>query len=142
MIGKLLTVIILFTIGWIIYAKVFGTAEEKQMANKITNSFTSLVSGITGAIKHEADKGTFTKAMEKTSEAISALRSDDKSGDYSAKIAALEAERKQLEAQLEQGKKLKSTIDKANSDEKTKKQLNDLADKINAVSKEMEQSKK
>jgi hypothetical protein len=142
MIGKLLTVIIIFTIGWLIYANFFGTAAEKQIANQITSSFKGLAGGVTSAIKNEADKGTFTKAMESTTKAITTLREGDKNGEYTAKIAALEAERKQLEGQLEQGQKLKSTIDKTKSDEKVKQQLNDLADKINVVSEEMKNNKK
>lgn len=142
MIGKLITLVVLFTIGWLVYANFFGTAEEKEMAKNITNSFTSLVKGITGAIKHEADKGTFNKAFDKAAEAINALRSDDKNGDYTTKIAELDAERKRLEAQLEEGKKLKSTADQIATNEKTKQQLNDLADKISALSAEMEKNKK
>jgi hypothetical protein len=142
MIGKLIMLVVLFTIGWLVYANFFGTEKEKEMARGITNSFTSLVGGITGAIKHEADKGTFTKAFEKTTEAIGALKNGDKNGDYSAKIAELEAERQRLETQLEQGKKLKSTIDKATADEKTKQDLNNLADKINTLSTEMQKNKK
>lgn len=141
MIGKLLTLVILFTIGWVIYAKFFGNEKEKQIANNITSSFSSLVSGITGAIRNEVDKGTFQKAFQKTSEAIDALRNDDKSGNYAKQIAELEAERKRLESQLETGKQLKSTIDKQQSEEKTRAELKALADKIDSLSKEMQKQK-
>lgn len=141
MLGLIIKLIVVFTIGWLIYASFFGNAEEKKIAGNITSSFKGLVSGITSAIKNEADKGTFTTAFQKTSEAISSLKNGDASGEFSAKIAELEAEKQRLETQVNNAKKLKSTIDQATSDEKTKEDLKKLADKIEQVSKEMETAK-
>ena len=141
MLGTIIKLIIVFTIGWLIYANFFGTPEEKQIAGNITSSFKGLASGITSAIKNEVDKGTFTTAFNKTSEAIASLKEGDAEGKFAAKIAELQAEKERLESQVQTAKKLKSTIDQATADEQTKEDLKKLADQIDKVSKEMEKAK-
>ncbi len=142
MVKFLIKIVILFTIGWLIYAKFFGTAEEKNIARNITGSFVNLVSGITDAIKNEAQKGTFDKALVKTSEALRHLAEQDTKGTYKQRITELEAERKRIEQDMEAAKRLKSTADTVAKNEQLKKDFNRLSDEINKLSGEIEKNNK
>ncbi len=149
MVKFLLKVIILFAIGWFIYANFWGNEKEKEVAknigsgfSKMGEGFVQMLSGTKDAIIIEANKGTFQKALEKTSEGINKLNEMSKNGslktDFSAKVAELEAKKKDLQQKMEAAQRLKNTA----QDEQLKKDFNAIAGEIEQVSKEMEKAKK
>jgi ABC-type phosphate transport system auxiliary subunit len=149
MVKFLLKVIILFAIGWFIYAKFWGNEKEKQVASnigagfsKMGEGFVQMLSGTKDAIIIEANKGTFQKALEKTTEGINKLNEMSKNGslktDFSNRIADLEAKKKDLQQKMEAAKRLND----AAQNEQLKKDFNTIAGEIEQVSKEMEKAKK
>lgn len=140
MIGKLITLIFFFVVGWVAYTQFFGSPEEQKMGREVITSGKQTVKGILNIFKHEGDKikqGTYDDSIDQLGTLLDKLREESKDGAQQEELIQLAEETKRLKEQVEKSKQgFEST-----NDEQTKEDLIKLTEKVQKVVENMEAEK-
>ncbi len=130
MIGKLISLIIFFTIGWVIYTQVFGTDEEQEMGQEVIVNAKETMQGIFGILQHESGKikeGTYDESIQNLGNLLDKLRENAKDEDQKEELSNLKEEQERLKEEVEKAKEPGAEeID----NEKTKEDLKRLTEKV------------
>ena len=111
MIKFLLKIAIPIIIGLLIYNYFFGTQEEKETSKVVFNKTKDLTVSVYDLLKSEKnkfDEGKYDKAMEKLTDVYDAVRnnSDNYTDAQKSELKELESEKKKLQDEINQTKKL------------------------------------
>ncbi|MCO6460047.1 MAG: hypothetical protein J5I59_01480 [Saprospiraceae bacterium] len=133
MIKLLIKIAIPIIIGILIYNYFFGTSEEKETSKIVFQKTKDLTVSVYDMLKSEKDKfdeGKYDKAIDKLNDVLNAAKSNEGqySGQQKDELKNLEKEKKQLQDEINQTKKLsKDEADKKS--ESLDKKLLDLVDR-------------
>ena len=138
MIGKLITLILVFVIGWVVYTQIFGTDEEQAMGEEVIVNFKQTVGSIADIFKHEGGKikeGTYDDSIDKLGALLDQLR--EKSNDISdqQELKQLAEETEQIKQKVQQAKDGLEEV----SDEETRQELQRITEKVQRVVENMEE---
>lgn len=102
MIRSLFSLIVMAVIGWVIYASLFGTAEDKARRDNLFQGVKQTFSATKDIFNAEKDKGTFTKTLQSVGKTLEELGSKTKEmgeqgSDYAEKIAELKRKKEELD---------------------------------------------
>ena len=133
MIGKLISLVIFFTIGWVVYTQVFGTDEEQEMGQEVIGNAKETVQGIFGIFQHESGKikeGTYDESIQNLGNLLDNLRENAKDEDQKEELTGLKEEQTRLKEEVEKAKEPGAEeIDV----EKTKEDLKTLTQKVKKI---------
>ena len=137
MIGKLITLIIVFVIGWVVYTQIFGTEEEQAMGKEVISNAKQTVGSIVDIFKHEGGKikeGTYDDSIDKLGTLLDNLRENSNNADQQHELEILAEETQQIKEKVQQAKEGLEEVD----DEQTRQELEQLTKKVQRVVEEME----
>lgn len=129
--GKLISLVIFFVIGWVIYTQVFGTEEEQQMGKEVISNGKETVKGIIGIFQHESGKikeGTYDESIDKLGSLLDNLRKEAKNDSQKKELDALLTEKERIEEEVTKSKAEGGEEDA--TDEQTKKDLKMLTENV------------
>ena len=81
MIGKLISLVFFFVIGWVVYTQIFGTAKEQEMGQEVIIKSKETIQSIFNIFQHESDKvqaGDYDESIKKVGELLNDLQSNQK----------------------------------------------------------------
>ncbi|MCP4441887.1 MAG: hypothetical protein GY810_23515 [Aureispira sp.] len=147
MIKNLITLVVVFVIGWLAYTQFFGTDKEKEQGRALIGSAKQTFGIVVDIFKSEGEKfqnGTYDDAINKLGKVLDDLRSADKKGDYQDRIAQLVTEKKRLEEKLKpeetpDGPKERSLVPE---NKQTEDDLKKLTDEVNQLLEDMDKNVK
>lgn len=129
---RILTLVVAFLIGWIIYVQFFGTAEDKALKAELLGNVKETgqsVLDILSAEKNRIEEGAYYEALDKLAEAIDKLRNEDKrsGGRYAEELANLEQQRNALKKRIAKVEKKAPEQPASNNNRLVFKKLDDNA---------------
>lgn len=137
MIGKLITLIVVFVIGWVVYTQVFGTDEEQAMGKEVISNAKQTVGSIVDIFKHEGGKiksGTYDDSIDKLGSLLDKLREESTNSDRQEELKQLAEETQQIKEKVSRAKENLEQVD----DEQTREELQRLTEKVQQVVEKME----
>lgn len=149
MIKNLITLVVVFLLGWLAYTQFFGTPEEKEQGRALIGSAKQTFGIVVDIFKSEGEKiqsGTYDDAINKLGSVLDDLRSADKKGDYKDRIAQLQTEKKRLEENLKKEETDTNNDPQARGlvpeNTKTKEELKKLTEDVNQLLEDMDKNVK
>lgn len=140
MIGKLISLVFFFVVGWVVYTQFFGTEQEQEMGQEVISNAKETVKGIFSIMQHESGKikeGTYDDSIEKLGSLLDKLREQAKDEGQQQELQQLAEETMRLKKEVERAKE---GIDGMNVDEeKTKEDLQKLTKNIQTLVNNMEE---
>ena len=134
MVGKLISLIFFFIVGWVVYTQIFGTEQEQEMGKEVIHNAKQTVQGIVGIFQHESGKikeGTYDDSIEKLGALLDNLREQAKESGQEQELNQLAEETQRLKKEV---LRAKEGIDGMNIDEeKTKEDLKKLTENIQSL---------
>ncbi len=138
---SLISLAVTLIIGLLVYNYFFGTEEDKESVPVITQNVNKLLN----STKDKYENGEYDEAIKKVGDLFNELKekAKDFGDDYQERLAELEREKEALEEKLEDTKNMDNTrsitfTDKSKSEEEIKKELEELLQKVDELTKEME----
>ena len=138
MIGKLITLIVFFVIGWVVYTQIFGTSEEQAMGKEVISNAKQTVGSIVNIFKHEGGKikeGTYDDSIDKLGTLLDNLRAQSKNNSQKLELEALAEETKLIKEKVQHAKEGTEEVD----DEQTRQELQRITEKVQKVVEAMEE---
>lgn len=139
MIGKLISLVFFFIVGWVVYTQFFGTKQEQAMGQEVISNAKETVQGIFNIFQHESGKfkeGTYDDSIDKLGALLDRLREQAKSEDSQDEIQNLVQETKRIKEKVEQSKEGEN-ID----EEQTKEDLKKLTKEVEEIVNKMDKKK-
>lgn len=128
MVGKLISLVIFFVIGWVVYTQFFGTEEEQQMGQEVISSAKQTVKGIVGIFQHESGKikeGTYDDSIEKLGSLLDRLREEAKNDETKEELKQLSEETTRIKKEVEKAKEGENV-----DEQQTKQDLKKLTEDV------------
>lgn len=132
MIGKLISLVFFFVVGWVVYTQFFGTEQEQEMGQEVISNAKETVQGIFNIFQHESGKikeGTYDDSIEKLGNLLDKLRAEAKDGKQQEELTELMQETKRIKEQVEKSKEGLESI----NDEQTKEDLKKLTQEVQEI---------
>jgi len=139
MISKLITLVVFFTIGWVVYTQFFGTEEEQKMGKEVIDNAHETVQGIFSIFQHESEKikeGTYDESIDKLGSLLDDLRANSKNKEQKEELSELKDEQDRIKKEVA---KSKETGEEGIDIEKTKEDLKKLTEKVKKIVDVMEE---
>jgi len=79
MIGKLISLVFFFIVGWVVYTQFFGTEQEQAMGQEVIGNAKRTVKGIFNIFLHESGKfkeGTYDDSIDQLGSLLDKLREE------------------------------------------------------------------
>lgn len=106
MIGRLLSLLVVFLIGWVVYVTAFGDEDDIERRNKLFQSVGELTGNVTDILSSEKDKieaGVYDEQLDMLKKAIDNLKeAGGEAGEYADQIKSLQEQQQQLQEQANQ----------------------------------------
>lgn len=139
MVGKLISLIFFFIVGWVVYTQIFGTEQEQEMGKEVIHNAKQTVQGIVSIFQHEGDKikeGTYDDSIEKLGALLDNLRAQAKESGQEQELDQLAEETQRLKKEM---LRAKEGIDGMNIDDsKRQEDLKKLTEDIQKLVNNME----
>jgi ubiquitin C-terminal hydrolase len=140
MIGKLISLVFFFIVGWVVYTQFFGTKQEQAMGQEVIGNAKETVQGIFSIFQHESGKfkeGTYDDSIDKLGALLDRLREQADNEDNQEEILTLVQETKRIKEKVQQSKE-GTEIDEA----QTKEDLKKLTEEVEVIVNKMDKSDK
>jgi flagellar motility protein MotE (MotC chaperone) len=131
MIGKLMSLIFFFIVGWVVYTQFFGTEQEQAMGKEVMGSAKQTVTGIFNIFQHESGKfkeGTYDDSIDQLGALLDKLRKEASDGENKEELIQLVQATKRIKEKVEQSKE-GGEID----EEQTKEELKRLTKEVEVI---------
>jgi hypothetical protein len=132
MIGKLISLVFFFVIGWVVYTQIFGTVKEQEMGQEVISNGKETIQSIFNIFQHESDKvqaGDYDESIEKVGKLLNDLRSEASSDEQKEKLAELEKEKDRISKEIQDSKNSDNPV----VNEKNKEDLKNLVKNIDKL---------
>lgn len=131
MIGKLMSLVFFFIVGWVVYTQFFGTEQEQAMGKEVMGSAKQTVTGIFNIFQHESGKfkeGTYDDSIDQLGALLDKLRKEANDGENKEELIQLVQATKRIKEKVEQSKE-GGEID----EEQTKEELKRLTKEVEVI---------
>jgi len=131
MIGKLISLVFFFIVGWVVYTQFFGTEQEQAMGKEVMGSAKQTVTGIFNIFQHESGKfkeGTYDDSIDQLGALLDKLRKEASDGENKEELIQLVQATKRIKEKVEQSKE-GGEID----EEQTKEELKRLTKEVEVI---------
>lgn len=138
MLGKLITLVFFFVVGWVVYTQLFGSTQEQQMGREVIGSAKQTVQGVFSIFKHEGNKikeGTYDDSIDQLGALLDKLREQTDDNSEKQELIQLSEETERIKEQV---KKSKEGLESVN-DEETKEDLRKLTEQVQKVVERLEE---
>jgi hypothetical protein len=140
MIGKLLSLIFFFVVGWIAYTQFFGTPKEQKMGQEVISNGKETIQSVFNIFFHEGEKiqnGTYDETIEKVGELLNNMRKQAKDDKQTERLDELEAEKDRITEEVHKNNEGDDVV----LTETNKRDLRKLMNKIDLLLDNMEVEK-
>lgn len=137
MLGKLITLVFFFVVGWVVYTQLFGSTQEQQMGREVIGSAKQTVKGIFSIFKHEGNKikeGTYDDSIDQLGSLLDKLREQANDSSDKQELFQLAEETKRIKEQVLKSKQGSESV----NDQQTEQDLKKLAEKVQKVVERLE----
>lgn len=137
MIGKLISLVFFFIVGWVVYTQFFGTQEEQAMGKEVIGNAKETVQGIFNIFQHESGKfkeGTYDDSIDKLGALLDKLREEANNEENQEELKELVQKTKQIKEKVELSKEGEE-IDEEETKKELKKLTEDVEDIVNKMDK-------
>jgi|VirMetMinimDraft_7_1064189.scaffolds.fasta_scaffold18042_5 flagellar motility protein MotE (MotC chaperone) len=144
MIGKLISLVFFFIVGWVVYTQFFGTEQEQAMGKEVIGNAKETVQGIFNIFQHESGKfkeGTYDDSIDKLGTLLDKLREEAGNEENQQELIQLVQETKRIKEKVEQSKE-GVEIDEEQTKEDLKKLTQEVEVIVNKMDEEDKRSKK
>jgi flagellar motility protein MotE (MotC chaperone) len=131
MIGKLMSLVFFFIVGWVVYTQFFGTEQEQAMGKEVIGSAKQTVTGIFNIFQHESGKfkeGTYDDSIDQLGALLDKLRKEASDEENKEELIQLVQATKRIKEKVEQSKE-GGEID----EEQTKEELKRLTKEVEVI---------
>lgn len=136
MVGKLISLVFFFIVGWVVYTQFFGTEQEQAMGKEVIGSAKQTVQGIFNIFQHESGKfkeGTYDDSIDQLGALLDKLREEASNEENQKELIELVQKTKRIKEKVEQSKE-GAEID----EEQTKEDLKQLTKDVEVIVNKMD----
>lgn len=140
MIGKLISLVFFFIIGWVVYTQFFGTEQEQAMGKEVIGNAKQTVKGIFNIFQHESGKfkeGTYDDSIDQLGTLLDKLREEAGNEENQEELIQLVQETKRIKEKVQQSKE-GAEID----EEQTKEEFKRLTKEVEVIVNKMDEQAK
>jgi ubiquitin C-terminal hydrolase len=138
MIGKLISLVFFFIVGWVVYTQFFGTEQEQAMGKEVIGNAKQTVQGIFNIFQHEGGKfkeGTYDDSIDQLGALLDKLREEAGNEENREELIQLVQETKRIKEKIEESKG-GAEID----EEQTKEEFKKLTKEVEVIVNKMEKT--
>lgn len=135
MIGKLISLVFFFIVGWVVYTQFFGTQQEQAMGKEVIGNAKQTVQGIFNIFQHESGKfkeGTYDDSIDQLGALLDKLREEASNEENKEELIQLVQATKRIKEKVEQSKE-GGEIDEEQTKEEFKKLTQDVETIVNKM---------
>lgn len=136
MVGKLISLVFFFIVGWVVYTQFFGTEQEQAMGKEVIGSAKETVKGIFNIFQHESGKfkeGTYDDSIDQLGALLDKLR-EEASDENKQELIELVKQTQRIKEKVQQSKE-GVEID----EEQTKEELKKLTKEVEVIVNKMDE---
>jgi len=140
MIGKLISLVFFFIVGWVVYTQFFGTKQEQAMGQEVIGNAKQTVKGIFNIFQHESGKfkeGTYDDSIDQLGSLLDKLREESGNEENQEELIQLVQATKRIKEKVEQSKE-GAELD----EEQTKEEFKKLTQEVEVIVDKMDKKAK